>query len=796
MRTAYRKVLRDLWGNKGRTTLVVLSIAVGVMAVGMILSSNSLMERQITVAQKASQPSNVRMFLQGLIDDDTVHSIARIPEVEAAQGRAEGGIRWKPMRDAEWQDARVIAIDDYGAQLFDLLELRSGVWPSSQSVAVEWNHVIPFGVPELGSEIYFEVNERARPLIVGGTLRDPGEAAPPFATEPVFYVTRDVMERLTGVRDFDQLRFSILEYSEEQAERVADIVEDKLERQGVGVGFTWVQDPERHWAQETADGIGLILTVMAVASLFLSAILVINTINAVIAQQIPQIGILKTVGGVSRQISQLYLAGVVIYSLLSLALAVPLGALAGGMLARSMLGILNVPSAAPFQLVSSTLGIQLGAGLLVPLAAAIWPVLRGVAISVREALSRYGLGSGRYGTGGIDRILGRVRGLPRTATLALRNTFRRMGRVVLTQAVLVTAGAIFMMVVSTHFSFTEAVADIWRGLGSDAFVVFNGSQRIDEIVPLIEARSNVDRVEMWVRHNANARVPGETGPGGDFQVALQGIPRDSEMYTPKLTAGRGLDPADGHALLLNQKLAGDMGLTLGDPIEIDLGEDGSSTWTIVGLIFDLINDQTTAYVHIDTLNRELHQVGRASVARIRAIDDSREAQTALSQDLRDAFDRLGIDVASARTATESQEEAEAQFSILTTILMTMAVLMAVVGSIGLSGTLSINVIERRREIGVMRAVGASSMDVALIFMGEGLLLGLSSWALAVPLSMLAGRPFVEALGPVIEFPAQYQLAVSGLWIWLIIVVVLSLVASWLPARRATQISVNESLAYA
>ena len=483
MSTAYRKVLRDLWGNKGRTTLVVLSIAVGVMAVGMILSSNILMERQITVAQKASQPSNVRMFLQGLIDDDTVHSIARIPEVEAAQGRAEGGIRWKPMRDAEWQDARVIAIDDYGAQLFDLLELRSGVWPSSQSVAVEWNHVIPFGVPELGSEIYFEVNERARPLIVGGTLRDPGEAAPPFATEPVFYVNRDVMERLTGVRDFDQLRFSILEYSEEQAERVADIVEDKLERQGVGVGFTWVQDPERHWAQETADGIGLILTVMAVASLFLSAILVINTINAVIAQQIPQIGILKTVGGVSRQISQLYLAGVLIYSLLSLALAVPLGALAGGMLARSMLGILNVPAAAPFQLVSSTLGIQLGAGLLVPLAAAIWPVLRGVAISVREALSRYGLGSGRYGTGGIDRILGRVRGLPRTATLALRNTFRRMGRVALTQAVLVTAGAIFMMVVSTHFSFTEAVADIWRGLGSDAFVVFNGSQRIDEIVP-------------------------------------------------------------------------------------------------------------------------------------------------------------------------------------------------------------------------------------------------------------------------------------------------------------------------
>ena len=791
MRTAYRKVFRDLKLNKGRTTLVVLSITVGVMAVGMILSSNSLMDRQMTVAQKASQPSNTWMFLHGLIDDDTVDSIARIPEVEAAQGRAERSIRWKSVLDAAWQDARLIAIDDYEAQLLDLMDLRSGVWPSAHSVGVEWNQEIPFRVPELGSEIYFEVNKRARPLTVGGTLRDPSV---PFGNEPAFYVTRNVMERLTGVRDFDQLRFSIFNYSEEQAERVADIVEDKLGRQGIGAGFIWVQDPERHWAQDILQGIGLILTVMAVAALFLSAILIVNTINAVIAQQIPQIGIMKTVGGVSRQITQLYLAGVVIYCVLSLALAVPLGALAGDIFARWILGFVNVP-AAPFDLVWSTLSIQLSAGLLVPLGAAIWPVLRGAAISVREALSSSGVGSGRYGTGRIDRILGRVRRLPPTATLALRNTFRRIGRVALTQAVLVTAGAIFMMVLSTHYSFTEGIADTWRTLGFDAFVIFSGSQRIDEIVPLIGTRPNVDRVEMWAEHNANARVPGETGPGGDFQVALQGIPRGSEMYRPKLAAGRALDLADGHALLLNQNLARDMGLSLGDSIEIDLGEDGTSIWTIVGLIFDLTNNQATAYVHIDTLNGELHQVGRASVARIRSIDNSREAKIALIEDLRDTFAKLGIDVAFVRTAIEDQEESEEGFNIVTTILMTMTVVMAVVGGIGLSGTLSINVIERRREIGVMRAVGASSLDVARIFMGEGLLLGLSSWALAVPLSILAGRPFVEAIGQVIWFPAQYRLAISGLWIWLIIVVVISLVSSWLPARRATRISVNESLAY-
>ena len=85
--------------------------------------------------------------------------------------------------------------------------------------------------------------------------------------------------------------------------------------------------------------------------------------------------------------------------------------------------------------------------------------------------------------------------------------------------------------------------------------------------------------------------------------------------------------------------------------------------------------------------------------------------------------------------------------------------------------------------------------MALIFVGEGLVLGVLSWAQAVPLSLLAGRYFVAAIGQAIDFPAVYHPALYGVWIWLGIVFVLSLLASWLPARRATQISVRESLAY-
>lgn len=795
MSIAFRKVWRDLWNNKGRTLLVVLSIGVGVLALGMITASNSLIIRQMSLAQIASRPSNVIMFLSGTIDDATLKSVARMPGVVEAQGVASFSLRWKPTLDANWQSTTVVAVNDYAHQQFDLLELRSGHWPSGSSVAVEFNHVVPFQVPAPGGTIYFEVNNRAKPFTISGTLRDPGQFPPPFASEAAFYATRDALVLLGGSRDYSVLKFTIPNYTKAQAQQTESLVEQKLKKLGLSVGFVQYQDPQRHQLQDLMDGVGLVLVVMAVLSLVLSTILVVNTINAVVAQQVPQIGIMKTIGGLSPQIATLYLTGVAVYGVLSLALAVPLGALGAAALSSWMMSLINVP-AAPFEVLQRSLVYQLGAGLLTPLLAGFFPVAQGVSISVREALNAYGLGTGRYGQRLSDRLLGRLQGLPRMTLLTLRNTFRRPGRVVLTQLTLVTAGAIFMMVVSTQYSFNETILQIFRGFGYDVSFGFAQPQRLDSIVPLIESRPDVVRVEMWEYLAGKARVPGSSGPGSDYSINLRGIPSDTQLFTPELTAGRNLVPADGHALLLNQKLARTMGLGVGQQITLDLGDSGKSTWTIVGLIFDLAgNDQDTAYLYRDVLNTEINQVGRATVAQIRGRVKTLAAQTAMELDLRSVFQSQKIGVAFSDTAIKSYNQSNAQFSILTTLLLIMTFLIAVVGSFGLSGTLSINVLERRREIGVMRAVGASSGDVAYIFMGEGLLLGLLSWALAIPLSIAAGSYFVEALGAVINFPAVYHYSTQGVWIWLGIVLALSLAASWLPARRATRISVRESLAY-
>lgn len=794
MGLAFRKIWRDMRNNLGRTALVVASIAIGVLALGLIVSGRTLMARQMIVSQTQSHPTTLRLNVSPPVDDATLRMIRRQPGVSGARGVVYSGIRWKPTLEAEWADASLTAIEDYEDQTYDLITLNEGAWPSGGRVGIEHSHVAPYAVPAVGGTLYFEVNDRPRALIVAGIVRDPREIGPPFTSQPTFYLTRDELASL-GLSDrYNSLQVDVTDFSQERAEAVQRQLTDRLEDLGYAISDSEITAPDRHFLQDVMDGVTMILTVMALLSLGMSTILVVNTINAILAQQVPQIGIMKTIGGLRGQITGLYLAGVIVYGLLSLLIAMPIGAFGGWALARWLMALINVV-VSDFEILPSTLGIQFVTGLIVPVLAAFWPIVQGVGISVREAVSQYGLGTGNYGSRWIDRILARVQGLPRTWSMALRNTFRRMSRAALTEVTLIGAGVIFMMVISAQHSFETTLATIFRGFGYDVILGFSTWQRIDRVTPLLEAQPNVDRVELWQFANAQTRRPEDPASVADRELLVRGIPRDTELFTPELTAGRGLVPEDGRAILLNQDIAGEMGVGVGQPIELDFGDGSTQTWTVVGLIYDLAGRGRTAYLYRDVLARDLGFVGRGSVAEIRLQANSLEAQLAAERDLRRALEDQGIAVSFTRTQLLSREEAGAQFSILTSLLLIMTGLIGMVGAIGLSGTLSINVLERRREIGVMRAVGASSLDVGVVFMGEGLLLGVASWLASIPLAIVAGQWFVISLNETIDFNGAYYFAEHSVWIWLAIVVSLSLLASWLPARRAAAISVRESLAY-
>jgi putative ABC transport system permease protein len=283
--------------------------------------------------------------------------------------------------------------------------------------------------------------------------------------------------------------------------------------------------------------------------------------------------------------------------------------------------------------------------------------------------------------------------------------------------------------------------------------------------------------------------------GEEHQVALIGVPYGSVMFDPQIVSRRYLSPEDGRAVLVNQRLAEEEGIQIGDDLELTIGQE-ESMWTVVGLSLSINSFSDDFFVPFDALAQETGTVDRGTQVQVLSERHDVESHRRLREALRDAYTARRIKVTSFWSAAEGREQNRTMFSTMIYTLMSMAVLTAAVGSIGLMSTMSTNVVERRREVGVMRAIGAPSLAIAFVFVGEGVLLGVLSWLLAVPLSIPSARLFSEVIGnAVIHFPLDFAYSVDGVLLWLAIVVVLSALASLWPSLQATKVSVREALAY-
>jgi putative ABC transport system permease protein len=155
-----------------------------------------------------------------------------------------------------------------------------------------------------------------------------------------------------------------------------------------------------------------------------------------------------------------------------------------------------------------------------------------------------------------------------------------------------------------------------------------------------------------------------------------------------------------------------------------------------------------------------------------------------------------VRVSTVSTINNERVEAEATFDVIVSLLLVMAILLALVGGLGLMGTMSINVLERTREIGVLRAIGAPNRGVARVFILEGVVIGLLSWLMGSLLAIPMSQGLDQAVGQaVMGVPLTYSYSMPGLWLWLVVVIILSVLASFIPARNASRLTVREVLAY-
>lgn len=803
MSVIWRKVWFDLWHNKVRTTLAVLSIAVGVFAIGAIFGMVDQLLPGMDRAHRAAQPSHITMALSERISTDIADRLKNIEGVEDIQVTNAVEIRYKlkPDPTGEWQAGFLQMRDDYDEQKYDLLRLEAGEWPAKDNLAVERLSSEAFGI-DIGDEVIFELDKTDRALPISGKIQAAFVHPPQFGGPAVFYTDAQGLERFNiPAGEFNGLSVRVTPYSAEFAREIASEIKDRLGKEGIAVGFATYQDPEKHWGRMFVEGLTLVLQVLAVIALLMSVILVTNTMAALITQQISQIGMMKAIGGGTGVILKVYLATVLIYGLLAFVIALPLGALAAFGLSQWFLNAFNIDYDS-FQVSLQALGYQALAATLIPALAALWPVLTGAAMTVRAAIATYGIG-GDFGSNWLDRAVERLgdRLFSSSYAITLGNMFRRKGRLTLTQLALVGAGTMFLIVMTLSASLTYTLDTDLNRRNYDIRLGFDEAQSANRVLRMVREEPDVAEAELWYAAPATILKEGQRLKEAGVGAQIIGIPAASDYYRPLLIAGRWFQPGDGQVIVISKDTADDNNIKLGDTVTLNLFDLGDSEWQVIGIFQVIFNDgfdSTPIYAPLETLAAATKQYNEGTRLLVRTVSREPAAIEDTFTRLKNLFEAREMDIGVYESSTSAKDRSEAlnEFGITTTMLLALAVIVALVGGIGLMGSLSISVVERTREIGVMRAIGARSRTIMGMFMMEGVLQGLLSWLFAALLSFALFRPLANALGQsMFGANLDYQYDFSAVLVWLGIILVISVVASFVPARHATQVSVRESLAY-
>lgn len=795
IRPRWRKVLRDLLGNKIRTLLVVFSIGIGVFAIGMIVGTQILLNEDLSQVYAETNPAHAILYPDSF-DEPLLDTIRRIDDVAEVQGRADFSIPLQ-VGEEEWVDLSVVVVPDFTDQRIHKINYVSGMWPPEERTILVERASLPYTNAEVGDVVTVESRDgRFYQLEIVGLAHDVWTEPVQFTNEPNAYTTIETMEWLGYGSEFEELHVIIEgdEITKDQIESVSRVIEQKIERSGRTNYFTWIPEPGEHPAKEVINPLLAILGALGILSLFASAFLVVNIINGLLAQHTQQIGIMKAIGARRKQIIGMYLVAVILFGLLSLIFAIPLGGLAAYALTSYLAGFINFDLLG-FRIPIQVILIQCAVALITPVLAAIIPVMRGAAITVREAISEQGLGKGQFGGSLLDKLVNWISAtllrLSRPMRISLRNTIRRKARLALTMFTLTLGGAIFIGVLSVHASLLGTLDDALAYFAYDVDINFAHEHRIETIQREALKVPGVVAAESWI--GSSARRLQDDVEGESFFVI--GTLADTAVINPILLDGRWLAPEDTNAIVINSLvLKEEPDISVGDIVTLNIN-DRSQDWEVVGIVQGVMTGRI-GYVNQPFLARELRFVSKATGVQIVTETHDAASTAEIEKQLRHHFKSLGMDISSTSLTADIRESIEYQFGIIVTLLAVMAILVAFVGGLGLMGTMSINVLERTREIGVMRAVGASDGSILRIILVEGVLVGILSWVFGGVLAYPIGRYLSDVVGiQLLESSLTFIFSTNGALGWLIGIILIGTLASILPAWNASRLSVRQTLAY-
>ena len=800
-----RKSIADVTRRKGRSLLIIVGIFIGVLGLTAVNIANNTFGRQFLSIVAPSDVPNAT-FYATFPTSAALTALQHAPNVETVEVRTQLQAGWR-LANGETASIDLDGYQNWRPPALNTFQLSSGRWPGrGEIVMASRDHFVQ--PVTLGDTVTITLaNGQSMPLRVVGLAYTTEQTT----AQAIGYMSADGLQRIAPAtlgsmpaqtHDTPPSLFSTEILLKMHNQSFASVqatyatLTHLLRTSHVSVFHSsFFSTANQQDTQLAISGLLNILLILASIALLLICVMILNTVNTLLTEQMKTIGTMKALGGRRWQIMRSYLLSIGLYALLGTALGLSVGLVLCSQVTNIVAeqSRLDLP---PFQVAPWVVLTSIAVGLLVPLVSALGPLWIGTGITVREAMASYGVQNGkRAKTGAWGRQLHWV---PQTIWLGVRGVLRRPGRAVLTVLALTLASTVFLAVQITNQSIAAAIShdnnllpyDMWVDLSQNPALFQRLRVQIQALPNVEQTSPSADRTFVLM---------------GRGELEIFGLPPSPQVYQPQLVAGRWLRSQEPGGIVLNDVAAGQLHLHVGGTLTFHLETPQAQAvrWKIVGIVHELAATSGTASSNVQlglafTTLDNLHTLPNFSPSNRAGLwifvhDHSPQALQQLRSQVLSIQKQAGIPV---NLNTPALDQA-AQFDptvIVYVLFDTVAILIALVGILSLTNTLAASVLERRAEVGILRSLGATGWRIGVVFWLEGVLLSLIAWGIGMLIGPVGGAAILQQVS---EFTRRFDLVFSPvtILITLLFVFAVSLVASFGPALSASRLHLREILQY-
>lgn len=767
-----RKVPGDWRRHWPQLGIMALAVVIGAFGMTATLGARAVLDREIAASFEASLPPDIVVIL--------AHADER---AEAVLRGLDGIATIEPRRilramaevaPGDWRNVLLFGMRDFGRIGLAAFRPVEGAWPPpAGAVLIERS-----SRPVAGSRTALALRlpgQAVRAVPIAGIVLDPGQA-PGWQDDVIYaYATSASLDTLAPGIGTEQLLLAVP--PAERGAVAAKAAQIAAALDAAGIDVLRVTTPPR--AHPHADQMRTILAMLAGLAGFavlLAGMLTAALLAALLARHVRQIGILQALGAGRRRVALAYFAFIGIPVVAATLAGAALGVPAARALTRFCAERINVEPQ-DLSIPAVSLALAIGISLATALVAVAVRVGQAAALTVRAALAD--------GTQLVPVPRRRLVVGDRRLALALRNLFRWPARLLMTVSALALGGAVLLTALNVYDSLLAALDRIVEGRQDEMTLTVARARPAAELLALADA-PGIRRVEAWNGALFGVAHPGSPVLAGTYMLAAP--PADSAALRPRLAAGRWPD-RPGEIAVSGSLLAREPGLTPGARVEIAAGKR-SVPVTVTGVIEEIM---PIAYAAPETAAALTGQTDAAALLWVVAEPGQGAAVAAA---LQERAQLAGV-TASVLTIAKLRQVLADHFVPMLSLLVVASGGAIAVGALSLAAGLALTVLERAREIAVIRAIGATPEAVRVLLLVEAGAVGAASAVLAgllsLPLAWLLDRVIAE-IGFHAEVPFRVAWPMQAAW--LAGSVVLAGGAALLAARGAARRSIRAVLAQA